>query len=120
MTESLRVFVYGSLLRQGEHHAYLAGARPLGPARTVARFRLVRCGRYPALVPGGATAVRGELYEVSAQLLRSLDEFEECPEVYQRERIPLQDAGWAWGYVRSASAVQGCTVLHGSSWPTGD
>jgi gamma-glutamylaminecyclotransferase len=83
------LFVYGSLRRDGLHHAELAGARFVAMARSEPRYELVDLGEYPAIVEGGTCAVVGELYEVDAALLAALDAFEEAPQVYQRADVRL-------------------------------
>jgi gamma-glutamylcyclotransferase (GGCT)/AIG2-like uncharacterized protein YtfP len=59
-----RLFVYGTLRRGEANHHRLAQATFLGEARTRPEFRLVDLGRFPGLLPGGSTAVVGEVYDV--------------------------------------------------------
>ncbi len=88
---SVLLFVYGSLKREGQHHAELAGARFVGEAQTAPGYALTTLGDYLALVRlggrhGGEAAlgsgqaaggrVRGELFEVADVRLPALDEFE--------------------------------------------
>lgn len=62
---------------------------------------LVDLGPYPALLSPGAhasfptplTCVRGEVWEVDDRGLRTLDDFEDCPELYERQRIRVGLAG---------------------------
>ena len=84
------VFVYGSLQRGEEFHHYLTdgGARFVGAWRTPAAWEMWDLDGYPALTPGGETAVSGELYEIDAALLARLDELEETPTLYQRRELP--------------------------------
>jgi len=114
------LFVYGSLMRAGRHHAELAGARFLGEARTASGYRRVRLGAYRALeltpkadpapkaeteaeaVPG----VAGELFEVDAPRLRALDAFE--GNEYERSEVRLEQAvsggfAVALAYLKKAS-----------------
>ena len=46
-------------------------------------------GEYPALVGGGSTAVRGEIYEVEESLIPELDLYEDVPELYQRVTLEV-------------------------------
>jgi gamma-glutamylaminecyclotransferase len=92
----VRLFVYGSLMRGEAHAGELGPAVFLGPARTAPEYTLVNLGRYPALLPGGATAVAGELYELPH--LAGLDEFEEHPRVYRRGEVLLADGSAAHAY----------------------
>jgi gamma-glutamylaminecyclotransferase len=91
----MRLFVYGSLMRGEAHAGELGPALFLGPARTAAAYTLVNLGAYPAMLPGGATAVVGEVYEVSD--VARLDEFEE-PSVYRRGPVALADGTAAEAY----------------------
>ena len=79
----MKLFVYGTLCAGQRAHHLLRGAPLLAEARTEPRFRLVEMDGYPALVAGGATAVRGEIYEVDDRLIPELDEYEDVPELYQ-------------------------------------
>jgi len=49
-------------------------ARWLGPAEVAGT--LVKIDWYPGLVLGGEQAVKGEVYEVSPELMKELDKFE--------------------------------------------
>ena len=79
------VFVYGTL-RQGEArdiNRLLPAPRRLGTARVAGV--LYHLGEYPGLLLGAAGStgsVQGEVYEISAELERLLDEIEEV--------LPLQ------------------------------
>jgi gamma-glutamylaminecyclotransferase len=92
----VRLFVYGSLMRGEPHAGELGPAVFLGRVRTAAAYTLVSLGKYPALLPGGATAVAGELYELSD--VARLDEFEEHPRVYRRGEVSLADGSTAAAY----------------------
>ncbi|MCB9544524.1 MAG: gamma-glutamylcyclotransferase [Myxococcales bacterium] len=109
------IFVYGTLLAGEPNHGELAGAVPVGPARTLPRFALVSLGPYPGLVPG-EEAVTGELYLVEAAHLARLDAFEEHPEVYRRQPIPLAGGGEAEAYVLTPRAARGRPPLPGGDW----
>lgn len=112
-----RVFVYGTLKRGEVAHAELMSeARFLGSARTPPRYRLVSCGWYPALVEGGKLAVEGEVFEVSLAQLPALDDFEDVPELYRRERLELEGFGPVWIYVMRPEHAQGRPELPGPGW----
>ena len=95
----VRLFVYGSLKRDGRHHQELAGARFLGLAETAAGYRLEALGDcdYLALVPAtgpggaGSTTVTGELFEVDEARLPALDAFE--GDAYYRAELEVQVLG---------------------------
>jgi gamma-glutamylcyclotransferase (GGCT)/AIG2-like uncharacterized protein YtfP len=87
------LFVYGSLKRGGRHHAELRGAPFLGEASTAPGYALEELGEYVALVPRphALGSVPGEVYQVDAELLAWLDEFE-GPD-YRRALIELVPRG---------------------------
>lgn len=72
-----RVFVYGSLKRDGARHDLLKGAVFVGKAATVTPFRMLD-GPYPVLRDIGPDAHRiaGEIYEVDERMLAALDDYE--------------------------------------------
>jgi gamma-glutamylcyclotransferase (GGCT)/AIG2-like uncharacterized protein YtfP len=102
---SVRLFVYGSLKREGQHHEELRGARFLAEVLTAPGFRLVTLelgpASYSALVraPSSPSAVPGELFEVPEEELPALDAFE-GPE-YERGEVALS----AEAAARGASAL---------------
>lgn len=76
---SERVFVYGTLRRGGSNAHRMDGAGFVGEARV--RGRLYRISWYPGLVLDPTAGwVDGEIWEVTAEQLRALDEFEGLPE----------------------------------------
>ena|GEM_PF-957515 len=114
MASKTLIFVYGSLKRGARHHGQLAGAEFVGSSRSAPGYRLVRYSEgYPALVraSGEDGAVRGELYRVDAEQLGRLDAFEECPTLYQRELIELEDGSSAAAYVIFAEQARGLPSL---------
>lgn len=118
------LFVYGTLKRGGSNHAFLAGQRFLGTARTVAGFTLFSLGTYPGLVPSpeDRDGVTGELWSIDDACLVRLDELEGTAEgLYRRAAIPLA----APAPVASGTAVETYFYLRplvghpalGSVWP---
>lgn len=92
------VFVYGTLKRGQPNHKVLLDATNgcatfRGRGRTVEPFPLVIAGEHniPRLLnlPGRGRRVFGEIYAVDEQMLRFLDEFEGCPDLYQRVRVSV-------------------------------
>ena len=87
------LFVYGTLKRGCCNHAYLAGQRFVGEARTLPGHRLHDMGGYPGLVAaaGEPGNVEGEVWSVEAKALTHLDAFEGVAEgLYRRAPIALQ------------------------------
>jgi len=101
------VFVYGTLMKGELHHTTIAHARFLRAAETLPEYELVQIDYYPAMLPGGSHAIRGELYEVDDQTLRRLDHLEDVPHYYERLIIPLADGTEANAYVMPRERGQG-------------
>jgi gamma-glutamylaminecyclotransferase len=110
------LFVYGTLMRGEHHHDALAGAEFLGEAETLPVYELVLVDYFPALLTGGATAVRGELYRVDAELLARLDELEEVPHYYVREEIALSGGARAETYLMPRERVPGAPRIESGSF----
>lgn len=100
------VIVYGTLKKgQPNHYRMLdAGngkAEYCGRGRTVKVFPLVVAGKYniPRLLnlPGTGHRVVGEVYRVDARMLAFLDDFECCPDMYQRTTTQLEVEEWVGG-----------------------
>ncbi|MBT9559651.1 MAG: gamma-glutamylcyclotransferase [Myxococcales bacterium] len=112
------VFVYGTL-RQGECNHGLLGQRvPLRVVRTLRAWELVDLGTYPALLPGGNTAVLGEVYAVDDETLGELDALEGHPDYYQREAIALDDGSVAQAYVMRRENVSDFRPIASGDWLT--
>ncbi|WP_437837591.1 gamma-glutamylcyclotransferase family protein [Sorangium sp. So ce1153] len=110
------LFVYGTLMRGERSHALLEGARYLGLARTPRSFELADFGAYPALVRGGSVAVLGELYEPDRETLASLDLYEGCPDLFQREAIALEGGARCEAYLMPATQALGRPRIASGDW----
>lgn len=115
-TEPLRLFAYGSLMNGERDHALLASATLLGPARTRAEFHLVDLGIYAALVPGGELSVVGELYVIERKACFAIDVSKQCPILFERTAITLEDGSSADAYVMPEERVRGKRRLKVGSW----
>ena len=117
------VFVYGTLRKGASNHFRMADSGFAGAGRISGK--IYRIDWYPALVCGGQTFVRGELYLVSDPDLLALDIFEgitpdaEEPMEYRRVKsLVLLDSGdekeaWVWEWTGDpADAVP----LVGEDW----
>jgi gamma-glutamylcyclotransferase (GGCT)/AIG2-like uncharacterized protein YtfP len=114
--DRVRLFVYGLLLAGEREHALLAGSTLIGPVRTKAEFYLVDLGVYPALVPGGQVSVVGELYLVSKATRFELDVKRQCPVLFQRIRVTLEDGSEAEAYAMREEQVRGKRRLKLGDW----
>ncbi|XP_024595880.1 gamma-glutamylaminecyclotransferase isoform X2 [Neophocaena asiaeorientalis asiaeorientalis] len=112
------VFVYGTLKTGQPNHRVLlesAHGRAVfrGWGRTVEPYPLVIAGQrnIPRLLnlPGQGRRVAGEVYAVDEQMLRFLDEFEGCPDMYQRTRVTVA--------VEGAGGTLQCFVYSTATYP---
>ncbi len=92
------VFVYGTLKRGDSNHHYLRRARFVGESLSPPHFQLFDLGAYPGAWMPGEECLQGEVYEVDALTLASLDHLEEVPRVYRRETLQTE-YGEAFVYV---------------------
>lgn len=86
------LFVYGTLKRGDLRSKHLLGQMYLGDASTEPRYRLYDCGTFPGMieVASGGVSVQGEVYDVSAECLRQLDDVEGVEEgLYARRTVRL-------------------------------
>lgn len=116
-TKMQRVFVYGTL-KQGFyfHEKYLGDGKAIfiGPARATTDYSLFVDGMPHMVREASETGVKGELYEVSQDVLNELDKLEGHPVVYFRDLVEVTldvdvHSGQetkellAWGYLRPKS-----------------
>lgn len=113
LVPAIELFIYGSLLSGGQNHRMMGSAVRVGPAATTAAYALVDLGPYPALLESGHTAVLGELYRVSTQLLIELDEFEGTPDLYRRGAVQLEDGRSAAAYFLAEPPANHVVILSG-------
>jgi gamma-glutamylcyclotransferase (GGCT)/AIG2-like uncharacterized protein YtfP len=109
--EMPRIFVYGTLKRGFSNAVQLEGAAFERTAATANGYLLHMVSGYPAMSRSDVGVVHGELYGVTDDQLRYLDEFEGAPEAYQREAIRLEDGTEAQAYVVSAERVHGLVPI---------
>jgi gamma-glutamylaminecyclotransferase len=85
----MRAFVYGTLKRGYWNHPRLEGATFIGEARA-SGFALYNVSAFPGMIAEKGGKVRGEVYEITPEILRSLDILEGVPWMYKRETISVQ------------------------------
>jgi molybdenum cofactor cytidylyltransferase len=116
--QTIRLFVYGTLMRGGPRHAALRGERFLRTALTRPNYRLYDLGAYPGLVAveKDGRAIHGELYEVDRRLLPLLDGIEGAPELYRLEPVEVDgEVGAVHGYLYR-QAVQTAVLCADDRW----
>lgn len=111
-----RVFVYGTLLAGEPNHRLLSAARLVADARTEPLYELVSLGPFPAMVPSGATAIVGEVYEVDQRTLLSLDRLEGHPYFYLRCTVRLEGGEEAQTYVMDQEQARGRPRITSGDW----
>ena len=72
------VFVYGTLKKGERAYSKLKGSKLIAMAELQPEYKLLNCGRYPALVKAnnGTNEVPGEIYEVAKDVLQELHDYE--------------------------------------------
>ena len=114
--QTMRLFVYGSLLSGEPNHRVLARAALVAKALTEPRFALHDLGAFPGMVAGGEHAIAGEVYTVDGYTLAALDRLEGVPRFYQRAPIPLADGTTAQTYLLTRAQVEGRPVIANGCW----
>jgi len=110
------LFVYGTLLAGERNHSLLAEAEPHGAACTAAAFDLVDYGGFPAIVPGGTTAIAGEVYAVDDPTLAAIDRLEDHPHLYRRTALCLADGRLVEAYLLDRDRAVGLPRLPSGDW----
>jgi gamma-glutamylcyclotransferase (GGCT)/AIG2-like uncharacterized protein YtfP len=116
VTERCELFVYGTLMRGEHHHDVMQGAEFVSEAESLPAYELVLIDYFPALLEGGSTRVRGELYRVDAETLARLDLLEEVPHYYVRARIALASGGSADSYLMPRERAVGAVPIPSGSF----
>jgi gamma-glutamylcyclotransferase (GGCT)/AIG2-like uncharacterized protein YtfP len=110
------LFAYGSLLPGERDQAVLRGAPHLGQHKTVARYRLVDLGAYPALITSGQHVIIGELFEIDVEILRQADRVKELGRLFCREKIELDTGQLVEAYTMDEVLVRGRRRLRTGDW----
>ncbi|MBI4032026.1 MAG: gamma-glutamylcyclotransferase [Proteobacteria bacterium] len=95
------IFVYGTLRKGGNHHHLLGKDKFICSVRSRESFAVHHVTTqeepegYPVAVPSPAgETLEGEIYEISDETLRTLDEYEDYPRLYDRRTFEFtQDNG---------------------------
>jgi len=108
------VFVYGTLKKGEGNHGVMEKSKGkfLGDHNTAPNYSMYSLGGFPAVVGGGKTSIRGEVYRIND--LEYLDSLEGYPRMYGRVSIQTK-FGDAWMYVYNGS-VKGCTPIPSGIW----
>ncbi|MGB4118076.1 MAG: gamma-glutamylcyclotransferase family protein [Polaromonas sp.] len=117
------VFVYGTLRRGQERDINRLQPTPLFIGHAQIKGTLYNLGSYPGVRLGGTQWVHGEVYHISAELERQLDDIEEVlPQQtgeYARREVLVQCAGEALlclVYEVAEVRTVGCGVIEFGDW----
>lgn len=95
-----KVLVYGTLKAGNPIRGLdqFKGATYLYDAATVDnRWKLIDVGPFPAAVPGSCN-ILGEVWEVTFDVFKQLDEIEGFPTYYNRSKVLLETGETVWMY----------------------
>ncbi len=104
-TNKWLVFVYGTLKREygGRAHIdYLANKRQVGTCCVPGV--MLHLGAYPGLVDDDVCFTTGEVYEVDAVDIASMDRYESVPHLYTRKLVSTP-WGNAWAYFKTGCPI---------------
>lgn len=122
----LHVFVYGTLRRGDDNDINRLTPPPVYVGQAQVRGVMYHLGRYPGVILGGEQLVTGEVYRITPQLERVLDEIEELypqqSDEYFKRRISVDVNGQTLScivYEINPRYVQGRPVIPGGDWVLG-
>lgn len=92
MKESIKVFVYGTLMERRSNHFYLLGQKLLGISR-LDRYTMYQVRSYPGIIQKDGKYVIGEVYEIDANTLKKLDRLEGEGTLYKRVKETIRMNG---------------------------
>lgn len=112
------LFVYGTLKRKGINNfviTELCNGRFIGEAQSDPFFTMIDLGLYPAVVIGGNTAIKGEVFEIDS--IEAVDRLEGYPRHYDRKLVDTP-FGSAWMYFqhRSISSKDNYDTVPSGEW----
>lgn len=109
-----KVFVYGSLKKSYGNHVLLKTSNFIGEDETIRDdLCLMDFGPYPGVYLNGESIVKGELYEVTDDVFRSLDGLEGYPHYYNRMEVDLKSGEKAWMYFIEGEEPRGIKCADG-------
>jgi len=104
------IFVHGNFRQGCKDHQMVAGEVCLGRAETAEQYALCIMDSKPLVTKRPVSTIKGEVYEVSDETLRSLDRREGYPHSTKRERVPIRLADNrmvdAWLYFSCAAPAR--------------
>jgi gamma-glutamylcyclotransferase (GGCT)/AIG2-like uncharacterized protein YtfP len=116
VSDRVLLFLYGLELKGEREHDLLGDSELVRPIRTKPAYTLVDLGVHPALLAQGSASVLGELYRVDKQVRFALDVKRECPVLFRRASVELEDGSLAETYFMLEEQVRGKRRLKHGSW----
>ncbi|MBD2576750.1 gamma-glutamylcyclotransferase family protein [Oscillatoria sp. FACHB-1406] len=113
-SETIDIFVYGTLLPGECNHFYLARSSLIADD-AIDNAELFNCGAYPMLRPGSGK-VYGKCYRVPLTDLGAIDELEEHPNFYYRQWVQLASGRETWTYFGPEKEAQQYPKIPSGSW----
>lgn len=117
------LFTYGTLMKGERNEFLLDDAKYIGRVVTTPNYKLFRIDGnfvFPALIDGGNTAIKGELYEVPMSALAGMDRMEGHPHLYCRKYIDIEGANdyaaIAYFFVDKQSLIENYTEIESGDW----
>jgi gamma-glutamylaminecyclotransferase len=111
------VFVYGTLKKNFNNHYLLERSKFEGKA-TISGFKMVDLGAFPGAVrTEDQSVIHGEVYSISLDTLKRLDQLEGHPDFYKRERVSTK-YGQAWVYALPELYLEN-VVIYTGEWKYG-
>lgn len=83
--QKIKVFVYGTLMKNRRNHHYLKEATFLGTAE-LENYEMYRVATYPGIVPKPGAQILGEVYEINSETLKLIDRLEAEGNLYIRTK----------------------------------
>jgi gamma-glutamylcyclotransferase (GGCT)/AIG2-like uncharacterized protein YtfP len=111
-----KVFVYGSLKQGFHNHRLLALAKKVGDTEIMG-YKMVNLGQFPGIISDieSKTPIKGEVYEVNAEQMATLDRLEGHPHFYMRFPVTT-DLGTAWVYTLSEKDWGNKPIVESGEW----
>ncbi|CAG9001484.1 MAG: hypothetical protein CENE_03504 [Candidatus Celerinatantimonas neptuna] len=83
------------------HDPLLNQSEYIGRYATQEQFDIYQYGISPAVLQGGNTSIRVDIYAITPEELEQLDEYEKYPMIHDRFHTEIPGFGMAWLYVMS-------------------
>lgn len=104
MSEKHKVFVYGTLKKEGKrstgNHSFFLGKSKMLGKDNLDGFVMLDLGAFPGIIHGApGQKILGEVYEISDETLQSLDYLEGHPSHYMRETVTLDSGQSVFTYI---------------------